>query len=502
MTRSTTLPRGTSATQGTPGTSSARAASTVPVDLHDVVAAGTPRAVRRWLDATGDPRVRADQLADLSDAQVRSLVALLDPGSARALLGSLPAHPAAEVLGVVPPVVAAGLVGSLEPDRAAEVLRALPDSDRAGVLAAMPAARSAVVRGLLAWPEGSAAARMTPEVLTVRPTMTVAEAREAVRVQTATAPHRDEPRAPGAADIYITAGPGTGGPEPAGPGAAVAGTGPVAHTLLGVLTFRDLVLAPADARVADLVHDDLVTVDPRADQEDAARLLHTHRLSALPVVADGQLLGVLTADDVADIDLEEVAEDAARQGGAEPLDVPYLRASPWRLWRTRIGWMLALFAAEMYTGSVLRAFEDELSTVVALTFFVPLLIGTGGNSGTQITTTLIRAMATGEVRLRDVGQVLRKELSTGAMIAATMALAAWVRAWTLGVGPEVGATVAISAAVIVLWTALVASVLPLVLRRLGADPAVVSGPMISTIVDGTGLIIYFTVARFLITALA
>ncbi|HEY0188197.1 MAG TPA: magnesium transporter [Cellulomonas sp.] len=491
MTRSTTLRRTDASPTGT-----------LAVDLFDVVRAGEPRAVTRWLDANPDPRVRADQVADLSDAQVRSLVGLLDPGSARALLGSLPAHPAAELLGVVPVVVAAGLVGSLEADRAAEVLRALPDTDRARVLAAMTAARSAVVRGLLAWPEDCAAARMTPEVLTVRPTMTVTEARESVRAQTAADPHRDEPRAPGAADIYVTT-------APVGPVAVTdlvaAGSGPdgtAGPMLLGVLTFRDLVLVPADVRVSDLVRDDLVTVGPRADQEDAARLLHTHRLSALPVVADGQLLGVLTADDVADIDLEEVAEDAARQGGAEPLDVPYLRASPWRLWRKRIGWMLALFAAEMYTGSVLRAFEDELSAVVALTFFVPLLIGTGGNSGTQITTTLIRAMATGEVRLRDVGAVLRKELSTGAMIAVTMALAAWLRAWTLGVGPEVGATVAVSAAAIVLWTALVASVLPLVLRRLRVDPAVVSGPMISTIVDGTGLIIYFTVARLFITALS
>lgn len=474
--------RGTTATshRGTTRRSTAtvrRAASHggVAPDLHDVVAVGTPRAVEVWLDAVPGARERADQLADLSDAQVRALVGLLDPGSARELLASLDPHAAAEVLAVVPPVVAAGLVDSLDGDLAAELLRALPEPTRGPVLAAMGVARSAVVRGLLAWPEDSAGARMNPDVVTVHPAMTVQEAVDAVRAQAGAAE---------SGEVY-----------------AVADGGPGAAALLGVVSFRDLVLADAGTRVGDLMRDDVVTVAPSADQERAARLLHDHRLGALPVVDDGQLLGVLTVDDVAAIVEEEATEDAARQGGTEPLDVPYLRASPWLLWRKRIVWMLALFAAEMYTGSVLRAFEDELATVVALTFFVPLLIGTGGNSGTQITTTLIRAMATGQVRLRDVPAVLRKELSTGALVAVTMAGAAWVRAWTLGVGPEVGLTVAVSAAAIVMWSSLIASVLPLLLRRAGVDPAVVSGPMIATIVDGTGLMIYFTVARWFITAL-
>ena len=444
-------------------------------DLHDVVAAGTPAAVAAWLRRTPDARVRADELADLSDRQVRALVALLVPATAADLLGSLDAHAAAEVVQVVEPAVAAGLVDSLDADEAAELLRVLPDADRAAVLAAMRVTRSAVVRGLLAWPADCAAARMNPDVVTVRPDMSVREAVAAVRRQTESAAE--------SGGVYVTSDDGAG------------------PRLLGVVSFRDLVLAAPSRQVASLVREDVVTVGPTADQEAAARLLHRHRLTALPVVADGQLLGVLTPDDVADIDAQEATEDAVRQGGAQPLDVPYLRASPWRLWRKRIVWMLVLFVAEMYTGTVLRAFADELDTVIALAFFVPLLIGTGGNAGTQITTTLIRAMAVGEVRLRDVGRVLRKELSTGALVAATIAAVGWLRAWTLGVGPEVALTVAVAAAAIVLWSSLVASVLPLVLRRLGADPAVVSGPMITTLVDGTGLIIYFEVARLLISSL-
>lgn len=169
--------------------------------------------------------------------------------------------------------------------------------------------------------------------------------------------------------------------------------------------------------------------------------------------------------------------------------------------RKRVVWLLVLFAAEAYTGSVLRAFSDEMEAVIALAFFIPLLIGTGGNTGTQIATTLVRAMATGQVRFRDVPAVLAKELSTGVLVGLTMAAAAVVRAWTLGVGPQVTLTVALTVAAIVVWSSLVAAVLPPLLKKLRIDPAIVSGPMIATIVDGTGLLIYFLVAHLTLTEL-
>lgn len=447
-------------------------------DLFDVLDVGTSRAVEVWLDRTPDRTTRTRQVSDLSDAQVRALVDLLEPATAAALLGSLDPFAAADVVHVVPPAVGSALVGSLEPDDAAELLRAVPDDERDALLAAMGVARAAVVRGLLAWPEDCAAARMNPDVLTVQPTMTVREAVGTLRAQ---------PRARDTgSEVYVTSA--TAG--------ATAGA-----ALIGAVSFWDLVLAAPDRLVADVMREDVVSVDPAADREVAAQVLRSHRLAAVPVVDGGRLLGELTAADVADIVEQESTEDAERQGGAEPLDVPYLRASPLMLWRKRVVWMLALFAAEMYTGTVLRAFEDELSTVIALSFFIPLLIGTGGNTGTQVTATLIRAMALGQVRLRDVGRVLRKELSTGALVALTIAAAGWLRAWTLGVGPGVACTVAVAAAAIILWSSLVGSVLPLVLRRVGIDPAVVSGPMITTLVDGTGLIIYFEIAKLFISGL-
>ena len=255
--------------------------------------------------------------------------------------------------------------------------------------------------------------------------------------------------------------------------------------------------------VTDLVEEDTVAVSPLTDAEEAANLLTDRRARELPVVdGDGRLIGVLTEDEAFDILEEEATEDAERQGGSAPLEVPYLRASPWLLWRKRVVWLLVLFAAEAYTGTVLRAFADEMEAVVALAFFIPLLIGTGGNTGTQITTTLVRAMGTGQVRLRDLPAILSKELSTGVLIAIAMAAAAVIRAWTLGVGPQITLTVSLTVAAIVMWSAFVASILPPVLKKVRVDPAVVSGPMIATIVDGTGLMIYFMIAHLTLPQLA
>jgi magnesium transporter len=273
--------------------------------------------------------------------------------------------------------------------------------------------------------------------------------------------------------------------------------------LLGAVPFRNLVLAQADRVVTDLMDADVITVGPLTDAEKGARLCINRRVEELAVVdGDRRLLGILTEDQAVGIIVDENTEDAEKQGGSEPLEVPYLRASPWRLWRKRIIWLLVLFVAEAYTGTVLRAFEDEMEAVVALAFFIPLLIGTGGNTGTQITTTLVRAMGTGQVRFRDLPAVVAKEMSTGMLIAVAMAAAALIRAWTLGVGPQIALTVTLTVAAIVVWSALVSSVLPLVLKQIRIDPAVVSAPMIATIVDGTGLMIYFVIAHATLPQLA
>ena len=448
------------------------------MDLHQAIAIGSPKAIDLWLDLVENPRTRSEQLTDLTRAEVVRLSELLPVDVAAEVSDTLDLHVVVDAIRIFPRQRAAAVLAALESDRAAEILRELAPSERETLLAAVPAERAAALRGLLAWPEESAAAHMVPDVLTVDGAVTAAQAIRQVREHSAKLRQ----------DSHI--------------GAYVFSVD-ADRRLEGVVSFRELVLADADTPVASLVEPDVITVGPLTDQEEAARTVTAHRLLAIPVVDDdGRLLGVLTSDDASDIAQEEYTEDAELQGGSQPLEVPYLRASPLLLWRKRIVWLLVLFIAAAYTGTVMQAFEDELEAVVVLAFFIPLLIGSGGNTGTQITTTLIRAMSVDDVRLRDVGRVLRKEMATGALVAGTMAAAGLLRAWTLGVGVPVMITVSVALVAIVLWSSLIASVIPLVLKKLRVDPAVVSGPMISTIVDGTGLIIYFTTAKLLLPELA
>ncbi|MDW7982865.1 MAG: magnesium transporter, partial [Thermomicrobium sp.] len=190
--------------------------------------------------------------------------------------------------------------------------------------------------------------------------------------------------------------------------------------------------------------------------------------------------------------------DIERLGGSQPLEVPYTRASPVYLWRKRVGWLLLLFLGGTYTATVLRAFEQELEHAIALTFFVPLLIGTGGNAGSQVVTTLVRAIAVEGLRLRDLPRILPKEWVAGLLVALVMGVAGFLRAELLGVGVAISVTVALAIVCIVLWAVTIAALLPLVLQRLHVDPAVVSTPLITTLVDGTGLLIYLTIARVIL----
>lgn len=448
------------------------------IDLRQAIAIDNPKAIELWLDVVTDPTERSRELTELSRPEIVRFSELLPVSSAVEVVDTLDLHAAVQALRIIPLERGVLLLTALETDRAAELLRELTPEEREPLLVALPAERASALRSLLTWPDDTAAAHMVPDALTVDVNLTAAEAVDEVRN------HPARLRQDSHIGAYVF---------------AVEHDGRIA----GVLSFRNLVLAEPSTPVSTLVDEDVLTVGPLTDQEEAARLLVKQRLLAIPVVDDEhRLLGVLTADDASDIVEEEATEDAERQGGSEPLDVPYLRASPWLLWRKRIIWLLVLFVAEAYTGTVLRAFEDELDAVVALAFFIPLLIGTGGNTGTQITTTLIRAMSTENVRLRDVGKVLGKELTTGLLISVAMAAAGLIRAWTLGVEVGVMVTVALSLAAIVLWSSLIASILPLALKKLRIDPAVVSAPMISTIVDGTGLLIYFLIAKLTLPELA
>ena len=412
----------------------------------------------------------AAALEQLSPDQLRQLADLLGDETLSDILSELEPDEAASVLERLGSAEAADVLEAMAPDDAADVLAQLAPENASQILVAMEPLEAEELKSLLAYPPDSAGGRMTPAFVALSPDIRVDQAIAALRTL-----------AQAAETIYY-----------------VYVTDEHGH-LLGVVSMRDLVLSPPDRTVGEIMETDIVKVQATADQEEAARLLTSEGLIALPVVDDqNRLLGIITADDVADILEQEVTEDIERLGGSQPLDIPYMKASPILLWRKRVGWLLLLFIAEMYTGTVLRHFQREIEQVVALSFFVPLLIGTGGNAGSQVVTTLVRAMALEKIGLRDIPRIIPKEFATAILLGAVMALAAFARAEILQVGTVVALTVAIAIWGIVLWAVTVASVLPLVLRRLGIDPAVVSSPFIATLVDGTGLVIYFTVARVML----
>ncbi|HLH22730.1 MAG TPA: magnesium transporter [Chloroflexota bacterium] len=413
----------------------------------------------------------AETLYRLDSAELATLFAHVGDEALADLLAELDVHDAARLITKLSRAQAADVLEEMDPDDAVDVVAELPPATAEAVLFEMEPTDAEDVRALMAYPEDSAGRLMTPDVVALAPDLTADEALYRLRTL-----------AEQAETIYYS-----------------YVTDPATQRLLGVLSLHRLVLSRADTPIRELMIADPIKIRADASQVEAARLLDQHHLLAIPVVdAADRLVGMVTADDAAEVLLEEAGEDIERLGGSQPLDEPYLRASITHLFRKRIVWLLLLFVAEAYTGSVLRFFEETLSEQIALAFFIPLLIGTGGNTGSQTVTLLVGALRVGEVAFHDLARVLRREIVVGLLLGGVMGAATYVRAWTLGVGLEVGPVVAVTAACIVLWAAAVAAVLPLVLHRLRLDPAVISAPLITTLVDGTGLVIYFSLARWML----
>lgn len=269
--------------------------------------------------------------------------------------------------------------------------------------------------------------------------------------------------------------------------------------LLGMVNAKQLIEANIDTPLEAIMNAVEQSLSLETSCHEASVFLQQSEALFIPVVNHGKLVGVMGPKEIAQLKEDEDTLDIQLQGASSPLETPYLENSIFTLWRKRSVWLLLLFVAEAYTGTVIKSFEDQLETAIALAFFIPLLIGTGGNTGTQITSTLVRAMALGEVGFKDLGAILRKEVSAAVLIALTIGAAGFLRAWSLGVGMEVMMVVSLTLIAITVWSAVVSSIIPMVLRRVNIDPALVSAPFISTLIDGTGLIIYFQIAKVMLT---
>lgn len=409
----------------------------------------------------------ADLVPQLEPHEVAILIQWLPDEEIGQILEELPPSEAARILRSLSVSEAAPLLGEMDPDDAADVVEQLPDDTATAILVRMSPEEAAEIRELSAYDPDTAGGLMTPAFVAVPKDATAAQATAAIR--------RLVDEAETVNYVYVVDD---------------------QRHLLGVLSLYRLLLSPDTTPVEQLMAPSTVRVRASADQETAARLLTDRNLLAIPVVDDDDhLVGIITEDDVADVIEAEATEDIERLGGSQPLNLPYRFASVPLLVRKRVGWLLLLFIAQGYTGTVLKSFEGELAAVVALSFFIPLLIGTGGNVGSQTVTLVVRAMALGEVALRDIGWLVFKELRVGLAMGLVMAVLAIGQAWVLGVSSDIAAAVSIAVVAICAWAALVAGALPLILRRVGVDPAVVSAPLISTLVDGTGLLIYFEIAR-------
>ena len=269
--------------------------------------------------------------------------------------------------------------------------------------------------------------------------------------------------------------------------------------LVGVVSLREVVTEDPAAKIEDLMNTDLVTVRPEADREDVAKLLSRYDYLAMPVVdPDGRMLGVITVDDVIDVLAAETTEDILKFGAVESgstADESYFAIPIRTVISRRLGWLLLLFVAGTMTGSVLRFFEAELAAVVALSFFIPLLIGTGGNTGAQTVSTLVRGLATGEVRMKDIWRVIRREFVSGLLLGSILGVVAYIRAFVWTPDHALALAVGLGVLAICAWANTIAALIPLLAQRFRIDPATVSAPLITTLVDATGLAIYLLIAK-------
>ncbi|HVM28085.1 MAG TPA: magnesium transporter [Mycobacteriales bacterium] len=425
----------------------------------------------------GDLRGLRQHLADRDVPGVVDELERWDAVTRAVAFRALPKDRALEVFEDLDPALQTELLEGLREEAVTALVRDLDPDDRAGLLDELPATvaqrllsglspdERAMTTALLGHPADTAGRRMSPEVVALPEDALVGEALEHVRRH-----GRD------AETLYVL--------PVIGPGRCV----------VGVVSLRRLLVTDDDVPVREVMSEP-VLVHARDDQETAARVVRDHGAVAVPVVDDeNRLLGLLTVDDAMRILEEEESEDLARTGASEPLSRPYLATSVLGLVRARVGWLFVLIVGATLTVNVLDAFEDTLAAVVALALFVPLLIGTGGNAGSQAATTVVRAMAVGDVRFADLSRVVGKEIATGFLLGSCLALLGFVPAALL-VDVDIALVLCLALVAVCTLATTAGSLTPMVAKRLGVDPAVVSAPFITTFVDATGLVIYFLVAQ-------
>ena len=431
-----------------------------------------------------------DILSTMNPADVAAIFYGLEERQIPILFRLLPKEQAAETFVEMEPDAQELLIRSFSDNELKEVLDELYVDDAADLVEEMPAnvvkrilknadpeMRSSINQ-ILRYPEYSAGSIMTTEYVSLRPTMTVEEAilrirRQGVDKETIYT-------------CYVTVG----------------------RKLIGLVTVKDLLLAEDDeTRIEDIMITNLISVSTHADQEEVAMMFSKYNFLALPVVdRENRMVGIVTFDDAMDVMEEEATEDIEMMAGMTPSEKTYLKSTPFDLFKNRIPWLMLLMVSATFTGLIITAFEGALAAQVALTAFIPMLMGTGGNSGSQSSVIIIRALSLDEVEFSDIFRVLWKEIRTALMCGVALGIVCFVKIWLIDrllmgntdITLMVDAVVCLTLAVTVVLAKLVGCSLPMVAKVLHMDPAVMASPFISTIVDAVSLLVYFLFAKMLL----
>lgn len=420
-------------------------------------------------------------LEDIPAPEFPSLLWELDESQRIRLYRMLPRALAGEVFSYLDPEQRKSLLEELTNEETSQILADLRPDDRTHLLEELPAeAGRRMLRlldpedlretqALLGYPEESVGRLMTPDYVTVQPGWTIAQALDHIRARGMQSETIDV--------IYVT------GPS---------------HKLLDALDLRDLILAAPASKVEALMDETCVSIPASADREEAVHLMRDYDVFVLPVVdSEGVLLGIVTIDDILDVAELEATEDFQKAGAVAPLGVGYRAAGVWPLYRKRIGWLVMLVLVSLSSSGVIAVFEETLASAMALAFFIPVLIGTAGNAGSQAATLMVRALATNEIELSEWWRALLKDVVVGLCLGVTMGLCGWLLGLLRG-GPGIAIVVGLTMMAAVLVANLIGGSLPFVLTHFGLDPAAASGPLITSMMDTIGLLTYFSVAAWLL----
>jgi magnesium transporter len=442
-------------------------------DIVALIARKDTAALKKYLE----PWLPSDLAPNLTELSVEEMAALFRCSSrelAAATFGYLPTDAQRKLLKLLSQEQAAALLNALPPDDRTAFLDEMPLDVAMQMLSLLSPEERKVAQSLLAYPEQSVGRMMTLDFVAVRPEWNVGEALNYIRI------HGYDRETLNVVYVVDEVG-----------------------RLIDDIRVRRLLLSPLDAPLRSLMDGNFTWLTATDPQEKALEIFRKYDRVALPVVDEGtHLIGIVTVDDILDVASQEATEDIQKLGGSEALDEPYISIGLSTMVKKRASWLVVLFLGEMLTATAMTYFEDVMKQAIVLGLFIPLVISSGGNAGSQAATLVIRALALGEFRLRDWWRVMRRELATGLSLGIILGSIGFLRiavwsAFSDVYGPHwrlVATTVGLALVGIVLWGSLMGSMLPLLIKRLGFDPATSSAPFVATLVDVTGLIIYFTVA--------